>query len=59
MPGDDLVPPSADRSAEAADLERHLVVGEVTADLGDPRLGKLHVGVVVDLTDDFLSVIRP
>ena len=59
MPGDDLVAPAGDRAAEPADLGWHLAVGEVPHDLVDPVAGELVVGVVVDLTDDFLSVNRP
>ena len=59
VPGDDLVSPTFDGASEAADLERHLGVGEVSADVVDPGSGDVGVGVVVDLTDDFLSDNRP
>jgi hypothetical protein len=56
MPRDDLGGPAGDGAAEPADFERHLAIGEVTADLGDPLRGERLVGVVVDLAHDFLGV---
>lgn len=58
MPGDDLASPTLDRSAETANLEWHVLVGEVTADLVDPLSRELRVGVVVDLAHDLLGVPR-
>ena len=58
VPRDDLVRPSRDRSAEPADLERHLPIGEVTPDLGHPLDSEHGVGVVIDLANDLLRVPR-
>jgi len=55
MPRTDLIRPLRDRPPETADLERHLRIAEVAADLRDPLDGEFLVGVFVDLTDDLLS----
>jgi len=57
MPGNDLIAPLADSAPETADLERNVLVGEVTCDLSDPLGGQLRVGVVVCLTDHLFSVL--
>ncbi len=58
MPGDDLCSPFADRAAEPADLEGHLLVGKVADDLDDPLGGEVDIGVVVDLADDLFRAVR-
>ena len=55
MPRTDLIGPLGDRPSETADIERHGRVGEVTAGPADPLDGEFGVGVLVDLTDYFLS----
>ncbi len=59
VPGDDLVLPAHDGAPEAAHLDGHVDVGEVADDVVDPLSRELRIGVVVDLTDDFLSDNRP
>ena len=58
MPRADLIRPSGDGAAETSNLERHLRVGEVAADLGDPLVSEFGIGVFVDLTHDFFRVPR-
>ena len=58
MPGDDLVALAGDGAAEPTELEGHVAVGEVARCLVDPLSGELVVGLVVDLTHDFLGVPR-
>jgi hypothetical protein len=58
VPSADLGRPSGDRAPEPADLDGHLAIGEVTADLVDPLDRELGVGVVVDLAHDLIRVPR-
>ncbi len=58
VPRDDLRSPEVDRATETADLERHLQIGQVVSDLGNPLSSEVGVGVVVDLMHDLFRVPR-
>jgi hypothetical protein len=55
VPGHDLRLPTGDRAPKTTNLGWHPALTDVASDLVDPLTGDRGVGVLIDLTDDFLG----